>query len=451
MFKLSVRDVSGEVISQLTCAEGVYTAGRAAECDVVLPSQKVSRQHARLIIQGDRCYVEDLGSANGVLVDGQRVVGRRDMGRAGQIQIGDFQILVQRSSAATGGDRVLQTLFIPQGDDHYKLVRINDAFAGEEFILSETENTIGRTDANFILLSDDSVSRQHARIRRHGDEYAVEDNGSSNHTFVNDKKLDRATIIHSGDRVKFGNVEFVFVPGQADVDLQAFARASTSEGLNPAQIMGMVAVVLLAVAVGGAIVFGMSRLKQKDPDGPASTTSTTASPSTKTSPAQSLSERVSALAGRGDKELGRYEWTKAIGTFDEVLALAPDHPNAREKKAQATREREAAEQLERGEELSEQGKHEDASEIFKKIPKGTHAYERAQRDLKHARSTIAYNLKNEALRLSKDSGKKQLKEAHDKIVRALTLVPDDADALALARELEKKMDRARVKHTPYSP
>lgn len=444
MFKLSVRDASGEVISQLTCAEGVYTAGRAAECDVVLPSQKVSRQHARLIIQGDRCYVEDLGSANGVLVDGQRVVGRRDLGRAGQIQIGDFQILVQRSSAQTGGDRVLQTLFIPQGDDHYKLVRINDAFAGEEFILSETENTIGRTDANFILLSDDSVSRQHARILRHGDEYAVEDNGSSNHSFVNDKKLDRPTIIHSGDRVKFGNVEFVFVPGQADVDLQAFARASTSEGLNPAQIMGMVAVVLLAIAVGGAIVFAMSRVKKQDTPSPTPTPAVV-----KGTPAKTLGARVEALATRGDKELGRYEWTKAIGTFDEVLALAPDHPDARDKKARATREREAAEQLERGEELSEQGKHEDASEIFKKIPKGTHAYERAQRDLKHARSTIAYNLKNEALRLSKDSGKKPLKEAHDKIVRALALTPEDADALALVRELEKKLDRARVKYDKY--
>jgi hypothetical protein len=47
--------------------------GRSRTCDVILPSAKVSRQHASLsVIEGD-LFIEDLGSANGVWRNGHRV------------------------------------------------------------------------------------------------------------------------------------------------------------------------------------------------------------------------------------------------------------------------------------------------------------------------------------------------------------------------------------------
>ncbi len=47
--------------------------GRSRTCDVVIPSAKVSRQHASLSrVDGD-LYIEDLGSANGVWLNGEKI------------------------------------------------------------------------------------------------------------------------------------------------------------------------------------------------------------------------------------------------------------------------------------------------------------------------------------------------------------------------------------------
>ena len=47
--------------------------GRSRDCDVVLDDPNVSRRHAELRRQGDTWMVADLGSTNGVKVNGRRV------------------------------------------------------------------------------------------------------------------------------------------------------------------------------------------------------------------------------------------------------------------------------------------------------------------------------------------------------------------------------------------
>jgi adenylate cyclase len=52
---------------------GVFVVGRAAGCDIVLADPTVSRRHAELGCGRDEVAVRDLGSANGVFVNGKRV------------------------------------------------------------------------------------------------------------------------------------------------------------------------------------------------------------------------------------------------------------------------------------------------------------------------------------------------------------------------------------------
>lgn len=47
-------------------------AGRSQKADIVLPDGRVSREHARFYVKDGFCYVEDMGSRNGVLVQGKR-------------------------------------------------------------------------------------------------------------------------------------------------------------------------------------------------------------------------------------------------------------------------------------------------------------------------------------------------------------------------------------------
>lgn len=58
--------------------------GRSRNCDIVIPSAKVSRQHASISrVEGD-FYIEDLGSANGVWINGEKISGRTKI-KAGDV------------------------------------------------------------------------------------------------------------------------------------------------------------------------------------------------------------------------------------------------------------------------------------------------------------------------------------------------------------------------------
>ena len=51
----------------------VTLIGRSTECNLKIASSQVSRNHCRITLGTDSVFVEDLGSANGTLVDGQLI------------------------------------------------------------------------------------------------------------------------------------------------------------------------------------------------------------------------------------------------------------------------------------------------------------------------------------------------------------------------------------------
>lgn len=54
---------------------GEMVIGRLPECEIQLPSNMVSRKHAKVYAQGDDFFVEDMGSGNGTFVNGQKING----------------------------------------------------------------------------------------------------------------------------------------------------------------------------------------------------------------------------------------------------------------------------------------------------------------------------------------------------------------------------------------
>ena len=75
--------------------------------------------------------------------------------------------------------------------------------------LSKDVLTIGRIDTSDISLSDAGVSRQHAEVRREGDEWVVVDLGSTNGTIVNGKPIRRHRLAQ-GDRIEVGETTIEF-------------------------------------------------------------------------------------------------------------------------------------------------------------------------------------------------------------------------------------------------
>ncbi len=67
--------------------------GRHEECDIQLNSKKVSRRHCCLAQVGDYLVIRDLGSTNGVRVNGEKVAeGKLQPGD--ELQIGNFKYQV---------------------------------------------------------------------------------------------------------------------------------------------------------------------------------------------------------------------------------------------------------------------------------------------------------------------------------------------------------------------
>jgi pSer/pThr/pTyr-binding forkhead associated (FHA) protein len=72
----------------------VTVIGRREDADFRIPLSDVSRKHCRLIKDGNQLIVEDLGSANGTLVNGERV-SDHEVVPGDTLQIGPLQFIVQ--------------------------------------------------------------------------------------------------------------------------------------------------------------------------------------------------------------------------------------------------------------------------------------------------------------------------------------------------------------------
>jgi pSer/pThr/pTyr-binding forkhead associated (FHA) protein len=83
--------------------------------------------------------------------------------------------------------------------------------SGKEIIhdLSEQTTTIGRLAENALQIEDDSVSSSHAEIFAEEDRFFVRDLGSTNGTFINGEKIEKA-ILQEGDELCFGSVVTLF-------------------------------------------------------------------------------------------------------------------------------------------------------------------------------------------------------------------------------------------------
>lgn len=84
-------------------AGGPKRIGRAADCDIVLAHPQVSSHHATLHEVNGKLFIEDMGSANGTFVRGQRIAPNQKIAVDGgeRIYIGPMPLQIELSKAGT--------------------------------------------------------------------------------------------------------------------------------------------------------------------------------------------------------------------------------------------------------------------------------------------------------------------------------------------------------------
>lgn len=99
MHKLIIEDDEGKsVVVPLVRDE--ITIGRQEGNTIRLTEQNISRRHARLFKQGSTLFVEDLGSLNGVRVNGSRIQVKQSLRDGDEVAIGDYKLGIRAESAA---------------------------------------------------------------------------------------------------------------------------------------------------------------------------------------------------------------------------------------------------------------------------------------------------------------------------------------------------------------
>jgi ABC-type multidrug transport system ATPase subunit/pSer/pThr/pTyr-binding forkhead associated (FHA) protein len=175
---------SGQVF-QLT--KGQITVGRDENVDIVIQMPAVSRRQAQITWRDNRYWIEDLGSANGTFINGNRLLYNAVALTDGDfIQFGQsvtllFEgIALQQDATRIGHDsvaRAAETI----ADAKIPLVTSSPpelivTIAGnpeQRYPLTSHTITIGRAEDNDIVIQSQIVSRHHARLERVGDQYQL--------------------------------------------------------------------------------------------------------------------------------------------------------------------------------------------------------------------------------------------------------------------------------------
>jgi len=80
---------------EVALTEGETILGRDHLAGVSIHSEKVSRRHARLVVEKERLVLEDLGSKNGTHFRGKRIAGPVTLSDGDEFRIGATKILVR--------------------------------------------------------------------------------------------------------------------------------------------------------------------------------------------------------------------------------------------------------------------------------------------------------------------------------------------------------------------
>ncbi|MGK0359612.1 MAG: transcriptional regulator with GAF, ATPase, and Fis domain [Bradymonadia bacterium] len=117
-----------------------------------------------------------------------------------------------------------------------KLVVIDGPNTGVELVVSKPIVRIGNSEANDLVLKDNTVSRHHCEIRRIADEYLLVDHSSTNGTYVSNLRI-REAFLYPNVEVLIGNSLVRFQPMVESLKVYPMARGSYGDMIGSAPRM----------------------------------------------------------------------------------------------------------------------------------------------------------------------------------------------------------------------
>ena len=180
-----------------------YTLGSDTGCVVYIEDNRLESQHLELNISGDEAVATNLTGDNLVKINGQAVSEPTKLKHGDSLEVGSisFELIDPKQLKSAQPKPHVST-----APTAWSLRALNTALAEKQFVIDATM-VVGRSNECDITLGVAHLSRKHAQLSLVRGELVVEDLQSSNGTFVNGNKVDRATL-KPGDELSFDTLRF---------------------------------------------------------------------------------------------------------------------------------------------------------------------------------------------------------------------------------------------------
>ena len=165
--------------------EQAYSLGRDASNGIAIQGEGVSRRHAQLTRAGDVYVLQDMSSANGTFVNGQRISAPQPLNSGDKIGLGrSIQLLYEAEAAAAAptpqpaptrvaaseeplpATMMGEPVKLPPSAEPPRLVVEEAGGSTYEYTLTAEQYTIGRSEGNTIRVTSPLASRNHARLEK---------------------------------------------------------------------------------------------------------------------------------------------------------------------------------------------------------------------------------------------------------------------------------------------
>ena len=131
-------------------SEEKFIIGRADDCHLRPQSELISRYHCAILV-GDKAVVRDLGSKNGIRLNGERVSAEQDLNNGDKLTVGPLEFYIHITDANA----------LPGGSTEFRM----------HWERSEDESKLGQADPTVLLNHLMSLNQE-----EHADEQPPESN-----------------------------------------------------------------------------------------------------------------------------------------------------------------------------------------------------------------------------------------------------------------------------------
>lgn len=251
--------------------DGITLIGSGSNCQVVLIAPGVAVNHCEIEVREGKGKVRIRDQSVATVLNGRQITQESPL-KAGDLllfgRIGCRVVAPDRSTAAPviaaapvaddADGRTRVRMALPK----FMLRGVSGSTFGRNFALTGTM-TIGRQSDCGIPIQAEEISRHHARLQVTADGVMVEDLGSANGTWINDKRVHTGMLM-PGDELRLDTVRFLLLAPGAPTPAAAAPAAEEVSKPAPRKGSGLpIGWVIGGIVVVGIVVAGVLKLLGK--------------------------------------------------------------------------------------------------------------------------------------------------------------------------------------------